>query len=285
MMMDRKAGLLIVTTLCLGAAVAAASTLGLARAKGDYSVQRAAKSLSALADSPFVLNAGDVVKAARQFVRIQGTSGHAILVGRGSSVRLPDQKTVQLQQGEMAVSLPPSSPVEAQVQDLIIVPQAATGSTTPPSAGTLAMGNKGPGDVALIAQGSAFRVLSLPDRSQVAVVNASEALRLVKDSAGAWIPRPLMQDEPQGDPSDDSNTGEEKAGVLGLFGAGGGGGGSTALIVAGGVVGAGVVTVGTVEGIQAIEEANQQEKKDEPSPTPTATPTPTEPPDVSKIRP
>jgi len=284
MTQQRQSSLIIVTVLCLGAAVAAASTLGMARAKGSYTVQRATQSLKALAELPFVLNAGDEVKAAKQFVRIQGTAGHAILLGRGSTVQLPDQKTVELKKGEMAVSVPPSSPLETRVQDLIVIPQAPD-AAKPPTAGTLAMGNTAPGDVSLIAQGSSFRVLSLPDRNQVAMVSASEGLRLVKDSLGNWMPRPLAQDGgAQGDPSEEDNSNAERAGILGLFG-GGGGGSSTVLLVGGGIVVAGGVTVGTIEGIQAIEDAQNEPKKDEETPTPSPTPTPTEPPNVSKITP
>jgi hypothetical protein len=226
----------IAGAVLLLAGSASANSLGLVRSNASYSVNRAATVLNGSADRPLLLNSGDEIRSGAGLLKIEGLDGQTVLLDENSSLKVRED-AVNLQKGRVAVAMPPTTASRVEVYDLAVTPVDDPTSTA--QHGNLGVGTISENEIEVYSQGRMFKINSVPDGSQIAVLGAGDGMRLVKDAMGTWKPIvPLMQDEAgEKDAAADPEETKRRRGGFWIFP-------STAVGVA--VIGGGAVAAGVV---------------------------------------
>lgn len=291
--MMRRQSLGLTLVLALAASQISASSVGIARSTAPYNVSRSETILQGGAERPVTVNAGDKIQSGSGFLKIETLEGETVLLDENSALAVMDN-ALNLEKGRVAVAMPNKSDTAVHVYDLAVspIPDAKADQS---QVSNIGVGTISDHEVEVYSQGRMFRVTSLPDGNQIAVVGASDALRLVKDSAGMWRPiAPLAQDESEKPAANESEQTKSRRGFW-IFPSAG-----AAAAVGAAAVGAGVVGYTVYENNQNDDnndddehEEGSQPSEDEPehhdttprepsspdrptrTPQPTTTPLPT----------
>lgn len=180
------------------AATAYAESVGLAKSSAPFTVNRESTLLQGSPDRPLIINEGDRISSGLNYLKIENLNGQTLLIDENSSVKVSDEGIYSLEKGRMAVTVPSDSASRLDVHDLTIT--SLEGGATAEN-GSLAIGTTSDQEVQIFSQGRMFRVATLPEGDQVAVLGASDALKLVRDAAGTW--RPIM---PKMQPTENEST-------------------------------------------------------------------------------
>ena len=276
---------------------ASANSLGLVRSNATYSVNRASTVLTGSADRPLLLNSGDEIRSGAGLLKIEGLDGQTVLLDENSALKVHED-AVNLQKGRVAVAMPPTTASSVEVYDLAVTP--VDDPTMTAQHGNLGVGTISENEIEVYSQGRMFKINSVPDGNQIAVLGAGDGMRLVKDAMGTWKPIvPLMQDEAgEKDAAADPEETKRRRGGFWIFP-------STAVgvaVIGGGAVAAGIVGYSVYESNNDDGDNNDDEENEEgsrshedtrddddddddeerppsspPKPTPTVRPTPTQP--------
>lgn len=302
--MMRRTSLGLTLVLALAASQISASSVGIARSTAPYNVSRSETILQGGAERPVTVNAGDKIQSGSGFLKIETLEGETVLLDENSALAVMDN-ALNLEKGRVAVAMPNKSDTAVHVYDLAVspIPDAKADQS---QVSNIGVGTISDHEVEVYSQGRMFRVTSLPDGNQIAVVGASDALRLVKDSAGMWRPiAPLAQDESEKPAANESEQTKSRRGFW-IFPSAG-----AAAAVGAAAVGAGVVGYTVYENNhnddndddeeEEREEGSQPRDDDEPehhdttprepsspdrptrTPQPTATPLPTMEPTLTPL--
>ncbi|MCC6546840.1 hypothetical protein IT570_06685 [Candidatus Sumerlaeota bacterium] len=192
--MMRKQSIALSVLVLFTASQVVASSLGIARSSAPYAVNRAETVLQGSAERPVTVNSGDKIRSGSGFLKIETLEGETVLLDENSALAVMDN-ALSLEKGRVAVAMPNKSDTAVHVYDLEVSP-IADEKADQSQISNLGVGTISENEVELYSQGRMFRVTSLPDGNQIAVIGASDALRLMKDSAGMWRPiTPLAQDQ------------------------------------------------------------------------------------------
>lgn len=236
--------------------LAAGQPVGLASATESFRVTRGEAHLTGRPATPFLVSPGDLLHPGASPLRLEGTGGETVLVGRDSTLQLEQPLHYRLLEGRMAVALPAGGGDGARLEasDLEFRRIGAYEAGDVAAVHQVALGtNPNGSEIAVFSDGGMLSVHSLLSGDQIAIVGPGEIARFIRDALGQWtFVSPTMQETERETEGIGESDGEE--GVIGLFESAFGGGGAgaaagaAALVVGGAIIGYGVVEASSDDG-------------------------------------
>ena len=163
---------------------AGAVPFGTAQSDGAFEVHRGEGSMIERSSTTLVVQTGDLVVSRAEILSLRTTQGVSLAMSKDSELRLVDANTVELRQGQAALSATSASGMAMRIEDLEIRPLPAEAAVDEAQPGFFAVNHSRAGELVIYAVKRDFEIRLAGGDSPIALMTAGDTLRLTRKDDG-----------------------------------------------------------------------------------------------------
>ena len=178
-----KRGKIHVLTLLLTALSLAAwaAPVGTVQSSGSFLIHRGENPAIERQNGTLVVQTGDLVISKGEILTLRTTNGASLAIGRDARISLVDAQTLELKQGQAALSATSASGVALRIEELLIRPLPTEAVEDEVQPGFFAVSHSHTGQIVVHAVQRNLEICSMIDEAPVALMAAGDTLRLTRD--------------------------------------------------------------------------------------------------------